>query len=264
MSVNAEFEVKTPQNAVTMTLCPKRRRIRHCFSLITYHLIVSAVIEGLFEENAKWYIAMEEFINNNAPQEESDNNTRHEVSVPIGIARIREEWRAAGLMEKETSPQTESEIGPVVFPEVDGGAGIGDYALGYEVIKNQLALSDEAIDRLITSGEIDSILVQAPGGNARRLISISSFDRFRKDSAMDSDALKRAAKAMADKEVAEAIHDMQSEIEELRNTQSKIIQQMKDMLLLEVRNLKEQDRDLTSYIYELSEEIRRVLPKKKK
>ena len=70
-------------------------------------------------------------------------------------------------------------------------------------------------------------------------------------------------KAMADKEVAEALHDMQTEIEKLRNTQSKIIQQMKDMLLLEVRNLKEQDRDLTSFVYELAEEIRRVLPKKK-
>ena len=207
---------------------------------------------------------MEDLPNNSAPQEEPDNITNLEASVPIGIARIREEWRAAGLIEKETSPQNEPEIEPVVFPEVDGGAGIGDYALESDTIKNQLALSQEAIDRLITSGEIDSILVQAPGNQARRLISVSSFNRFRKDSAMDSEALKRAAKAMADKEVAEAIHDLQSEIEELRGTQSKIIQQMKDMLLLEVRNLKEQDRDLTSFIYELSEEIRRVLPKKKK
>lgn len=207
---------------------------------------------------------MDELINHNAPIEEPDNSIKPEASVPIGIARIREEWRAAGLLEKETPPGTEPEIEPVVFPEIDGGAGIGDYVLDGETIKNQLALSDEAIDRLITSGEIDSILVQASGSPARRLISISSFNRFRKDSAMDSEALKRAAKAMADKEVAEAIHDLQTEIEELRGTQSKIIQQMKDMLLLEVRNLKEQDRDLTSFIYELSEEIRRVLPKKKK
>ena len=96
---------------------------------------------------------------------------------------------------KETSPQKESDIEPVVFPEVDGGAGIGDYALECDTVKNQLALSDEAIDRLIASGEIDSILVQAPGSNARRLVSESSFDRFRKDSAMDPNALKRAAKS---------------------------------------------------------------------
>ena len=53
-------------------------------------------------------------------------------------------------------------------------------------------------------------------------------------------------------------------IEQLRNTQGKVLAQMKDMLLLEVRNLKEQDRDLTSFVYELTEEIRQLLPKKKR
>lgn len=207
---------------------------------------------------------MDELNKNNAPNEEPENINISEEPVPVGIARIREEWRTSGLLGKETQQsQKEPEIDPVVFPEVDGGAGIGDYDLECDNVKNQLALSEEAIERLIASGEIDSILVKNTDGHIRRLISEASFERFRKDSAMDSNALRRAAKAMADKEIAEALHDMQTEIAELRNTQSKIIQQMKDMLLLEVRNLKEQDRDLTSFVYELAEEIRRVLPKKK-
>ncbi len=108
------------------------------------------------------------------------------------------------------------------------------------------------------------LLVQGPDGVARRLVSVSSFKRFQEDSAIDPDALKRAAKAMADQSVAESIDEMRAEIEELRTTQGKVLQQMKDILLLEVRNLKEQDRDLASYVYELAEEIRAALPKKKR
>lgn len=199
--------------------------------------------------------------------EPDDNNsqTPHtEEHVPIGIARLRREWRDAGLPENSPTPVEREPLEPVLFPEVDGGAGIGDYTMNCEAARNSLMLSDEAVDRLIDCGELDSILVQGPDGEARRLISESSFRRFQTDSAIDPNALKRAAKAMADKSVAESIDELRAEIEELRGNQGKVLQQMKDILLLEVRNLKEQDRDLTSYVYELAEEIRAALPKKKR
>jgi len=120
------------------------------------------------------------------------------------------------------------------------------------------------VDRLLASGELDSILVQSRDGEPRRMVSESSVVRFQEDSAIDPDAIKRAAKAMADKTIAASIDDLRAEIEELRSTHGKILQQMKDMLLLEVRNLKEQDRDLTSYLYELVEEVRDALPRKKR
>ena len=197
---------------------------------------------------------------------ESDDpnpETPHRDEVPIGIARLRREWRAAGLAERDIETETQ-QVEPVLFPEVDGGAGIGDYALECDRVRDSLMLSQDAMDRLIDSGELDSILVQGPDGVARRLVSESSFLRFQEDSAIDPSALKRAAKAMADQTVAESIDELRAEIEELRATQAKVLQQMKDILLLEVRNLKEQDRDLTSFVYELAEEIRAALPKKRR
>lgn len=199
--------------------------------------------------------------------EPDDNNpqTPHtEDQVPIGIARLRQEWRDAGLSDNATPASEPDPIEPVLFPEVDGGAGIGDYTMSCEAVHNGLMLSPEAVDRLLDSGELDSILVQGPDGVARRLVSESSFARFQTDSAIDPSALKRAAKAMADQTVAESIDELRTEIEELRASQGKVLQQMKDVLLLEVRNLKEQDRDLTSFVYELAEEIREAFPKKKR
>lgn len=204
----------------------------------------------------------DEYEDKNTPQEEHNIGEVQEV-VPVGIARIREEWRAAGLVEQE-KPSVKEEVEPVVFPEVDGGAGIGDYTLECDAVRDRLALSQEAIDRLIDTGEIDSILVQGAEGKSRRLLSESSVNRFQEDSAIDPEAIRRVAKAMADKSIAEAIHELQTEIEDVRDNQGKILQQMKDLLLLEIRNLKEQDRDLTSFVYELAEEIRQSLPKKRR
>ena len=192
----------------------------------------------------------------------ADEDQPEEEPVPIGIARIRDEWRAAGLVEEE--PGAGDEVEPVVFPEAEEGAGVGDYTLGIEAVRERLPFSDEAVDRLIGSGELDSVLVRGPDGEPRRLVSESSFKRFQEDSAIDPEAVARAAKSMADKSLAAAIDELRQAIEELRSNQGRLLQQMKDILLLEVRNLKEQDRDLTSFVYELAEEVRRVLPKKKR
>lgn len=209
----------------------------------------------------KWYIVdtMSDNGYDNTPEVEI-NTEPQQKPVPVGIARIRDEWRAAGLVEEKAEPAQEV-VEPVVFPEVDGGAGIGDYTLDSEIVRTQLALSQEAVDRLVASGELDSILVQGPDGASRRLFSEASVNRFRADSSIDSEAIRRAAKQMADASVAEAINELQAEIEELKNTQGVVLQQMKDMLLLEIRNLKEQDRDLTSFVYELTNEIKARMPK---
>ncbi|MDH7601349.1 MAG: hypothetical protein QHI38_04295 [Armatimonadota bacterium] len=185
-----------------------------------------------------------------------------EEELPIGIARLREEWRAAGLIQQAS--ETEEQAQPVVFSETDGGIGVGDYTLTLEEVRNRLPLSDEAIDRLIASGELDSVLVKSADGAVRRLISESSFKRFLEDSSIDPDAMARAAKALADRSLVEAIEGLNAAVEDLRNNQAKVLQQMKDILLLEVRNLKEQDRDLASFVYELAEEIRRLFPKRRK
>lgn len=212
---------------------------------------------------------MNEAENRNTSSEKHDTDIKEET-VPIGIARIREEWKQAGLAEivpdQVKSPDQESapEIEPVIFPEVDGGAGIGDYTIAYESVADRLGLSQEAVERLVESGELDSILVRGSDGQPRRLVSESSLARFQEDSAIDPEAIKRAAKAFADKSIAAALDELRAEIEELKTTQGKILQQMKDILLLEVRNLKEQDRDLASFVYELAEEIRQLMPKKKR
>lgn len=184
--------------------------------------------------------------------------------VPVGIARIREEWRATGLSDEGEPSNASAEAEAVIFPELDGGAGVGDYTLDMETVVERLAFSQEAIDRLIISGELDSVLVQGSDGQARRLISESSLSRFSVDSAIDPEAIIRAAKAIADKEVAAAIDNLRTDVADLRGNQGRILQQMKDMLLLEIRNLKEQDRDLTSFVYELAEEIRDMLPSKRR
>lgn len=217
-------------------------------------------MEGLPQSDEKWYKDM-------SMMNTDDNNPvapHGEEEIPIGIARLRREWREAGMPESATSAAEQEHIEPVLFPEVDGGAGIGDYTLSYDTVRDSLMLSQEAMDRLIDSAELDSILVQGPDGVARRLVSESSFHRFQADSAIDPSALKRVAKAMADQTVTESIDQLKAEIEELRATQGRTLQQMKDILLLEIRNLKEQDRDLTSFVYELAEEIREALPKKKR
>jgi len=109
---------------------------------------------------------------------------------------------------------------------------------------------------------LDSIQVRDAGGRVRRLVSESSLIRFQTDSAIDPVAARTSS--ATDSSIHQAIEELQLEVGQMRNTSSKIIQQMKDLLLLEIRNLKEQDRDLTSFVYELAEEIRKTLPKKRR
>jgi hypothetical protein len=181
-----------------------------------------------------------------------------EARLPIGILRLREEWKREGLTPKEEDTEH-----PVVFPEPEAGGAIGDYLLAVENVRERLGLSEEALDRLITGGELDSILVKK-GESVQRMISQTSLNRFLEDAGMDPLFAERRARAAETRELAEMIKGLSEELEQVKLTHARQMSQMKDMLLLELRNLKEQDRDLTSFVYELAEEIKRLLPKRKR
>lgn len=186
---------------------------------------------------------------------ESEKEQAPVEEIPSGIMRLREEWQRAGLpILGDIAGEPEQQV---VFPESEDGAPVGDYSLPEEEARVRLRLSKEAFDRLILCGELDSILVRTSEG-VRRFLSVASLERFEVDSAIESksESLPTVGK--------ESIEALKQEIEELKLSNVKQLQQVKDMLLLELRNLKEQDRDLTSYIFELNQLLHEMLPKRKK
>jgi hypothetical protein len=177
--------------------------------------------------------------------------------IPVGILRLRQAWRDQGL--PVVPPPDLRPEEPVVFPETpEGSTPVGDYSLPEQEVRARLRLSEQAMDRIVGSGEIDSILVR-DGDGVRRLISVSSFERFVVDSAIDPDA--KAPDLGVKPEDLEAVRQ---ELEQMRTAQSKQLQQMKDILLLELRNLKEQDRDLASFVFEFARMIEETIPRKKR
>jgi len=173
--------------------------------------------------------------------------------LPPGILRLREEWREHGLPLSESRPEADA----VVFPEPEAGSAVGDYVLTEPEVRGRLRLSEQAMERLIGSGELDSILVRDSDDRLRRLISVSSFDRFVADSAIELEPQPDMASAAE-------IETLRRDIDQLKASLVKQIQQMKDMLLLELRNLKEQDRDLASFVFELAQLIEETLPRRKR
>jgi hypothetical protein len=179
-----------------------------------------------------------------------------EENLPAGIARLHQEWLEQGLGKSEPSRKPAIGLEPVVFPEP-----VGDYRVPAEDARGKLGLSEEAMDRLLSGGGLDSILVRFPDGN-RRMISESALLRFVQDSGMDP-AISESL-SMPTKEITEAIEAIRQEMAEMKDLHSRQLQQFKDILLLELRNLKEQDRDLTSFVYDLTEGLEEVFPKLKK
>ena len=176
--------------------------------------------------------------------------------LPAGIARIHEEWRRHGPVPPTSQRKPSVEIEPVVFPEP-----VGDYKVTIEDARGRLGLSDESMNRLLEGGELDSIQVRFDDG-VRRMISESAFARFIEDSGMDP--LLADSLAAPSAEVRETLNSILTEMAEMRETQARQLQQFKDLLLLELRNLKEQDMDLTSFVYDLTNGLEEVFPKLKK
>ena len=176
--------------------------------------------------------------------------------LPPGILRLREEWHREGRSITEgRKPENEAQV---IFSESSDGTPVGDYILTEEDVRGRLRLSQQAFERLIACGELDSILIRTSLG-IRRLISVSCVERFESESAMITEPEMTIANT-----VAEAVDALRQEVDLLKTANAKQLQQVKDMVLLELRNLKEQDRDLTSYIFELTQQIEEILPKRKK
>jgi hypothetical protein len=178
-----------------------------------------------------------------------------EAGIPTGIVRLREEWAKLGL---NPAKQEKQQVGlePIVFPEP-----VGDYRVVADDVRALLGLSEDAMNRLLSGGELDSILVKFETG-PRRMVSEASLSRFLEDSGMAPELSGRLT--LPADEVAAMLESLKEEIQETKDLHARQLQQFKDVLLLELRNLKEQDRDLTSFVFDLTEALEELNPKLKK
>lgn len=183
----------------------------------------------------------------------SDNNNKigieAEAPTPSGIEMLKKKW-----LEFETYKGSAEalEIKDVVFSDKPGNLGVGDYKLEKEEVFARLNINDDGLRRLTMIGEIDSIIVENIDGEQRRLYSEASIEQFLADTEMDSEASYEKILEAADKDMLRQIFLLQDMVIK----QSKYIKYLKDMLLLEMRNIKEQNLDLASYVYELNEELK--------
>ncbi len=199
---------------------------------------------------------MTETNDQNLEQEpQAESTPQPESELPAGIMRLRDEWVKLGLAPTNDKKEQVG-LEPIVFPEP-----VGDYRVSESEVKLLLGLSEEATARLLESGELDSILVKFPEGN-RRMISQSALERFLEDSGMAREVGERIT--VPAEQVANSMEQFREELQELRELQARQLQQFKDVLLLELRNLKEQDRDLTSFVFDLTEALEEIYPKLKK
>jgi hypothetical protein len=163
----------------------------------------------------------------------SDETTKNEImeelqgrdnsDLPIGIARLHEEWAKYGLKPKEQSEKPHVGLEPVVFPEP-----VGDYTVTSTEARERLGLTESAMDRLLAGGGLDSILVKYPDG-IRRMVSEAALARFVEDSGMDpmiSESLSSPVK-----EMATTIEALSQEVAEMRDFHTRQLQQFKDVLL---------------------------------
>lgn len=176
--------------------------------------------------------------------------------LPAGIARLHDEWVKQGLGKTEPSKKPLIGLEPVIFPEP-----VGDYIVPAEDARAALGLSEDAMERLLAGGGLDSILVRFEEG-PMRLVSESALMRFLDDTGMDQSITEH--RIIPSKEILSSIDSIREELAEMKDFQSRQIQQFKDILLLELRNLKEQDRDLTSFVYDLTAGLEEIFPKLKK
>lgn len=179
-----------------------------------------------------------------------------EIDLPAGIARLHDEWVKQGLGKVEPTKKPMIGLEPVVFPEP-----VGDYTVPAEDARAALGLSEDAMERLLAGGGLDSIMVRFEDGN-RRMVSETALSRFLEDTGMDRSVTE--ARAIPSREIMANMDTVRQELAEMRDFQTRQLQQFKDILLLELRNLKEQDRDLTSFIYDLTAGLEELFPKLKK
>lgn len=185
---------------------------------------------------------------------ESENKIPIEEMKPEALDLLKKKW-----MEYENYRGNEeaSKIKEVVFSEHPGSVGIGDYIYEKDYVMGLLNISEDALRRLMMIGELDSIIAEDVNGVQRRLFSESSVKKFQDDTNIDIRAMEERILKAADNDTLKQIFLLQDMI--IRQT--KYINHLKNQLLLEIRNMKEQNLDLSVYVYELLEEIKKLKEK---
>ncbi|MBP5273477.1 MAG: hypothetical protein ILO36_00880 [Abditibacteriota bacterium] len=175
---------------------------------------------------------------------DTDKNNGGAPGTPSGIDMLRKKW-----LEFEAYKDSAEAGGlkDIVFS--DGAMAVGDYSLEKEEVMARLNVGEDALRRLTMIGELDSIVAENIEGQQRRLYSASSVERFMEEAEIPRQVTEEKILEAADKELLHQIFLLQDMV----ITQSKYIKYLKDMLLLEIRNIKEQNLDLASYVYELAE-----------
>ena len=154
--------------------------------------------------------------------------------LPIGILRLREQWRAEGLLPLDDPVRLGDQSSP------------NDYALTEDQVLAVLGISARELYSLVSEGELDCVvpdpLASAPAG--RRMFKEEDVRRFL-EKCQERAALRQVAAPETSHTPEPSASEGDSERDGWRHT-----------LLLELRNLKEQQRDLTSFVYELARELR--------
>jgi len=152
--------------------------------------------------------------------------------LPIGILRLREQWRAEGLLPLESASHP------------DGQAATEEYTLTEDQVLAVLGITARELYALVSEGDLDCIVPDpmAPAPASRRMFREEDIRHYLEKSKQNAVAIGRA--------------DMDAKPLERDG--------WREMLLLELRNLKEQQRDLTSFVYELTRALRLVRPPRKR
>ena len=150
--------------------------------------------------------------------------------LPIGIIRLREQWRAEGLLPLK--------------PE-NGESRQDEYTLNEDQVLAILGISARELYDLVSRGEIECAVPDplAPPPSGGRLFSEKGIQRYLENCRRKTTAFHTAAA------IAQEASQFPSSAEYLDP------QELQEILLIELRNLKEQQRDLTSFVYQLAEKI---------
>ncbi len=150
--------------------------------------------------------------------------------LPIGIIRLREQWKADGLL-----PDNQ----PAGEPRSD------EYTLTEDQVLAILGISARELYDLVSRGEIDCHVPDPLAGppTGGRMFSEKGIQRYLENCRRKASAFHTAAI------VSQEAVNIPSSAEYLDP------QELQEILLIELRNLKEQQRDLTSFVYQLAEKL---------
>ena len=174
-----------------------------------------------------------------------------DIENPEALELLKKKWAE---YENFRGNEEAGKVNDVVFSQHPGSVGVGDYTLEQDYVMGLLNVDENAMRRLVMTGEVDSIVVEDVNGVQRRMFSKSSIEKFQEDAHIDVKAMEERILKAADNDTVKQIFLLQDMVIK----QTKFINHLKSQMLLEIRNMKEQNLDLASYVYELLEEIKKL------